>query len=321
MSDSPDSLRLEEITVAFQGATGIRKVLTGVSVALRPGDWVAVVGRNGSGKSTLARVAAGLLPVSSGRIRRSTTEERRIGVVLQNPDAQLIGTTVWEDVCFGMETAGIESERMPETGAWALAMTGLAGLEERAVDSLSGGQKQLLAFAGALAAGAGLFVFDEATAMLDPLSAERVLAAAEEQKRRGSAVLWVTQRLEELAFADRVLALDEGRTVYEGTAAGFFYGEEAGLVSSLSEAAVMEQETGDERPAGSIAGMTTGPHSPDNRTPCERLGFPPPYVVRTAQELLARGVPLGVLPLTTEELADALPALGDPGGEGGISWI
>ncbi|MCC2684111.1 MAG: transporter related protein, partial [Paenibacillaceae bacterium] len=254
------------VTVGTEGAT----VLDGVDLTIRRGEWLAVVGHSGSGKSTLAKVLAGVCPLASGSAQWRT-DAGRVHWVQQNPEAQLIGDTVWEDVTIGLagssgEGGGssIDDDDRVERGSGedraleALSRVGLADLREQKTETLSGGQKQLLAIAGALAAGMDTLVLDEATSMLDPVSQESVMEAVEDVHRGGTAIFWATHSLDELAYAERVAVLDKGKFVFEGTPRQFFFGEEG------------ELEAG-------------------KRSPCERLGFAPPYTVEVAWELLRRG--------------------------------
>lgn len=262
--------RLTDVSVAFAGAEEIRPVLQELDVQINRGEWVALVGRNGSGKSTLGRVLAGLLPISRGEMERMAST---VQMVFQNPDAQIVGETVWEDVCFGLENFAVPPAEMPARVERALAQVGLTAKKDADVATLSGGQKQLLAVAGCLAMEADVLIFDEATSMLDPQSRARLLQVAKEVHRTGRTVLWITQWMDELGHADRVIALEQGRVAYAGTPEAFFY----------------EREDADRLGA-----------------PCEQLGFALPYVVQVARELELRGVRLQRRPLVPEEMGEAV---------------
>ncbi|KEO82467.1 ATP-binding cassette domain-containing protein [Tumebacillus flagellatus] len=246
---------------------GIRFVLRDLDLEVRRGDWVAVVGRNGSGKSTLGRVLAGLLPVSRGTLERSAG---LVQLVFQTPDAQIVGETVWEDVCFGLENLAVPPDEMPARAEEALLTVGLLEKKHANVSTLSGGQKQLLAVAGCLAMKADVLVFDEATSMLDPESRARLLDVAARLHQAGQTVIWITQWMDEVARAQRVVALEVGRVVFEGAPEVFFYGREGS----------------------------------EGQTPCDSLGFAPPYVVQVARALERRGVALRKRPLLPEEVGD-----------------
>ncbi|PWK13073.1 ATP-binding cassette domain-containing protein [Tumebacillus permanentifrigoris] len=274
-------LRLAEVSVAFTGAEGIHPVLQELDLEIARGEWVSLVGRNGSGKSTLGRVLAGLLPVSRGTVERA---DGRVQLVFQNPDAQIVGETVWEDVCFGLENLAVPPEEMPKRVESALGLVGLLPKKDAEVTTLSGGQKQLLAVAGCLAMEAETLVFDEATSMLDPESRARLLQVAEALHRAGRTVLWITQWMDEVAHAERVVALEAGRVVFDGTPEAFFYD---GGVEGASDS------VGASRAEDSVL---------EKRTPCEVLGFAPPYVVQVARALERRGVALRTRPLLPAQL-------------------
>ncbi|MBL0386846.1 ATP-binding cassette domain-containing protein [Tumebacillus sp. ITR2] len=247
--------------------SGIRFVLQEVDLEVRRGDWIAIIGRNGSGKSTLGRVMAGLLPVSRGVCERG---DGRVQLVFQNPDAQIVGETVWEDVCFGLENLAVPTEEMPARAEAALSKVGLLEKKDADVSTLSGGQKQLLAVAGCLAMQAEVLIFDEATSMLDPESRASLLRVAADLHLTGRTVVWITQWMDEVVRAERVAALETGRVVFEGTPEQFFYGRDG------------------------------------EDSPSDRLHFAPPYAVQVARALEQTGVALRTRPLLPEQVGDAL---------------
>ncbi|ASS77257.1 hypothetical protein CIG75_16135 [Tumebacillus algifaecis] len=213
-------LILSDVSVAFATSKGVHSVLEDINLTIEQGEWIAIIGQNGSGKSTLAKVLSRLCPISRGELN---VIPARVQMVFQNPEAQIVGETVYEDVCFGMENAAVPPAEMPERARVALEKVGLAHLIDQSVSTLSGGQKQLLGIAGCLAMEAEMIVFDECTAMLDPASREMVLSVARDLQRQGKTLIWITQWMEELADADRVLAFSEGKTRFDGTAQAFFY--------------------------------------------------------------------------------------------------
>lgn len=214
------------VTYEYRTTAGSVPALRGVSVTLSPGELVTVLGPNGSGKSTLARLANGLLHPSSGWVIvdaiDTLDEDRvwdvrsRVGLVFQNPDNQIVATTVEEDVAFGPENLGVDRRSMHERVASALATVGLAGLERREPHTLSGGQKQRLAIAGALALAPAYLVLDEPTAMLDLQGRSDVLEVLARLRDGGTGILHITHHLADAAAADRVLVLAEGAVVYDG---------------------------------------------------------------------------------------------------------
>lgn len=204
-----------------------------ISLAVGRGSHVAVLGRNGSGKSTVARLINALLLVRDGVVEvggvRPLDDEsiylvrRQCGMVFQNPDNQIIGTTVEEDVAFGPENLGMPYERMVKAVDQALAAAGLSHLRTRAPHELSGGQKQKLAIAGALAMQPHCLILDEATAMLDPESAAEFLRLVEQLRQdRNLTVVNITHNMEEVLLADYVYVIDDGRVALEGTPQGVF---------------------------------------------------------------------------------------------------
>jgi energy-coupling factor transport system ATP-binding protein len=207
--------------------------LAGLSLTVGAGEFVAVVGANGSGKSTLARLLGGLerpagaeLAIACGHDLLThegrMSARRDVGVLFQNPENQLVAECVEDDVAFGLENLAWAPVDMQERVDEMLARFGLAELRRREPHLLSGGQKQRTALAGVLAVPRRVLVLDEPTAMLDPAGREEVLAAARELRSEGLAVVYVTQEMDEVVGADRVLALEAGAVVYEGSVEELF---------------------------------------------------------------------------------------------------
>ena len=205
-------------------------VLRDFSLDVHEGEFVAVLGHNGSGKSTLAKLICMVLSPESGSVTiqgkeltdDGVTEEdiyaarRDVGMVFQNPDNQLVATIVEEDVAFGCENLGIPSEKIRKRVDFALAEVGMSEFARSTVYKLSGGQKQRVAIAGALAMKRKLIVFDESTAMLDPLGRREVMAAVERlNKEDGVTVIFITHYMNEAALADRVVVMDKGRIIMD----------------------------------------------------------------------------------------------------------
>lgn len=221
-------LRITEASYSYPAVDGGAPVcaLDGVSLELAPGDHVVVLGPNGSGKSTLARLCDGLLLPDEGSVTVDGLDTRdpesawlvrsRVGIVFQNPDNQIVGTSIEEDVAFGPENLGLPREDIRSRVDEALAAVGLAGLERREPHTLSEGQKQRLAIAGALAMRPGYVVLDEPTSMLDPDGRAAVLDAVARLRSEGRGILHVTHHVGDAAGADRVLALVGGREAYAG---------------------------------------------------------------------------------------------------------
>ncbi len=207
--------------------------LDGLSFSLQAGEYVGIVGGNGSGKSTLAKHLNALLIPTSGRVyvggldtrdRNATwTIRRRVGMIFQNPDNQLVATVVEEDVAFGPENLGVTPAVIRERVEAALAAVGMTEFRRHAPHLLSGGQKQRVAIAGILAMRPECIVLDEATTMLDPEGRADVLATVEILNRRdGITVVLISHAMEDLADADRIIALDAGRIVLDGPTAEVF---------------------------------------------------------------------------------------------------
>lgn len=207
---------------------GLFQALKGVSLQINPGEFVAVIGHNGSGKSTLAKHFNALLLPYSGSVIVNGLDTRnkeqlwdirqQVGMVFQNPDNQLIATTIEEDVAFGPENLGVEPAKIRERVDDALSSVGLTPYKTRAPHLLSGGQKQRVAIAGIVAMRPQILVLDEPTAMLDPLGRKEVMETIIRLNRQEKlTVVHITHFMEEAAQADRVIVMEEGKIVNEGT--------------------------------------------------------------------------------------------------------
>ena len=201
--------------------------LNGVSVGVRRGEFVAVLGANGCGKSTLAKHFNAILLPESGTVLvegMDTRDEEKIydirqkvGMVFQSPDNQIVATVVEEDVAFALENLGVPPEEMRRRVDDAMKMAGIYEFRERAPHHLSGGQKQRVAIAGVVAMRPDCLILDEATAMLDPRGREQVMQTIHYlNKNMGITVVSITHYMEEAAKADRVLVMSKGKVVLEG---------------------------------------------------------------------------------------------------------
>ncbi|RFU68599.1 energy-coupling factor ABC transporter ATP-binding protein [Peribacillus saganii] len=207
-----------------------------VSFDVFKGEWLAIVGHNGSGKSTLAKLLNGLQFPLEGKIIVNGMElseesvwdvRKRIGMVFQNPDNQFVGTTVQDDVAFGLENAGIEPEIMRERVKNALKRVKMDQFLNQEPHHLSGGQKQRVAIAGVLALQPDIIILDEATSMLDPRGREEVLETVRELKEENVlTVISITHDLEEAAKADRMIVMNQGTVYRNGTPREIFQLEE-----------------------------------------------------------------------------------------------
>jgi energy-coupling factor transport system ATP-binding protein len=212
--------------VSFAYETGCN-VLSGVSLCVEPGRIVAVAGANGSGKSTLALLANGLLVPGRGAVRVDDMDvsddelvwkvRERVGMVMQNPDDQIVGALAEEDVAFGPENLGMDPEEMRDVVAESLSAVGLSDMRRREPHTLSEGQKQRLAVAGVLAMRPAYVVLDEPTAMLDPVGRRDIEDIVDRLAHvEGRGVLFVTHRPAEIALADEAIVLAEGVIVWQG---------------------------------------------------------------------------------------------------------
>ncbi len=223
--------------------------LDGVTLSVRKGSFVAVLGHNGSGKSTFAKHINVLLPVQEGelyvdemdaRVEENLWEiRRRAGMVFQNPDNQIVATIVEEDVAFGPENLGVPQPEIVERVQDSLRTVGMTGFEKRAPHMLSGGQKQRIAIAGVLAMHPDILVFDEPTAMLDPQGRGEVMATIRKlNKEQGKTIVFITHYMEEVAEADEVFVMQRGKLIAQGTPQEVFAQDailkEAGLMPPLA---------------------------------------------------------------------------------------
>ena len=204
------------------------KVVKNVSLAVEEGESVAIIGHNGSGKSTLAKLFNALICPDQGKItvdgfcsddKKSLFEIRkRVGVVFQNPDNQLVASIVEDDVAFGPENLGVKREEIGQRIDFALSAVGMEKFRYSSPTRLSGGQKQRIAIAGVLALMPKILVLDESTAMLDPKGRKEVLAVAEKlNKEHNVTVINITHYMDEVVRADKVYVVNDGEIVLSGT--------------------------------------------------------------------------------------------------------
>lgn len=206
----------------------VNRAIDGLDVEIQVGDFVAILGHNGSGKSTLAKHMNGILLPTEGTVWISDMDtkdtdriwdiRRTAGMVFQNPDNQIIGNVVEEDVGFGPENMGIPTEEIWRRVDESLEAVGMAAYRMKSPNKLSGGQKQRVAIAGVMAMKPQCIILDEPTAMLDPNGRKEVIRTVRELNRKeGITVLLITHYMEEVVHADRVIVMDEGRIVMDGT--------------------------------------------------------------------------------------------------------
>ena len=258
-----------------EGNTGY--AIRDVSVQIKRGEFVAVIGTNGSGKSTFAKHLNALLLPTEGDVLVDGISVRdearvwdirsRVGMVFQNPDNQIVVAVVEEDVAFGPENLGVPREQLQERVDAALAAVDMTAYRKHAPHMLSGGQKQRVAIAGVLAMQPECIVLDEPTAMLDPRGREEVMHTVQAlHDKRGMTVVYITHFMEEAAQADRILVMIKGELVMDGTPREVFAD-----VDRLKE-----------------------------------LGLDVPVASEVAHDLRAAGIPLREDIITDEELGEAL---------------
>lgn len=276
MADIIEAKNLKYSYPAVEGEQA-KEALNGVSLAVKKGDFVAILGHNGSGKSTFAKHINVLLKAKEGTLTVAgfdAAEEKNVweirrnaGMVFQNPDNQIVSTIVEEDVAFGPENLGVPQQEIGQRVHEALLAVGMTGFEKRAPHMLSGGQKQRIAIAGVLAMHPDIIVFDEPTAMLDPQGRKEVMDTIKYlNKEEGKTVILITHYMEEASEADWVFVMTDGVVTDEGTPREVFSHKE-----KLDEAGLM-----------------------------------PPLATQVYQDLKEKGIDLGICPVTLEELVDEL---------------
>lgn len=223
-------IRIQRVTHIYKKESTKQEVkaLDNVSLDIHEGEHIAVLGHNGCGKSTLAKHLNALLLPTAGTVEVDAVDtaneadlwtiRQMVGMVFQNPDNQLVATTVEEDVAFGPENMGMEPALIRQRVDEALALVGMSQFKDKGPHLLSGGQKQRVAIAGIIAMRPKYIVFDEPTAMLDPIGRKEVMDTMQRLNREeGITVINITHFMEEAVLADRVVVMDHGRIVLSGT--------------------------------------------------------------------------------------------------------
>ncbi len=227
-------ISVQNITFAYTREEGTEtvKAIDGVSFEIEPGSFTAIIGKNGSGKSTLAKNLNGLLLPTEGDILvadYNTKDDAHIwdvrqtaGMVFQNPDNQLVSAIVEDDVAFGPENLGVDPQEIRQRVDQALEAVNMGQFKNKAPHLLSGGQKQRIAIAGVVAMKPRCIIFDEPTAMLDPKGRKEIMAIIDELHQEGITVVLITHFMEEAVRADRVIIMNEGKLLLDGTPAEVF---------------------------------------------------------------------------------------------------
>ena len=270
-------IRTEDLSFEYQGEDKSTPVLHEINLKIHRGEFVAVLGHNGSGKSTLAKQFNSILIPTGGVVYvegiDTSNEEtifdvrQRVGMVVQNPDTQIVATLVEEDVAFAPENLGVPPEEIRQRVDSALQEVDMYDYRNHAPHQLSGGQKQRVAIAGIIAMQPDCIVLDEATAMLDPRGRREVLKTIESLNRDlGTTIVHITHFMEEAVLAGRVVVIDNGRILLDGTPAEVFR-----HVEQLKE-----------------------------------VGLDVPQVTELMHELRAEGIPVSPDVLTARECVDVL---------------
>jgi energy-coupling factor transport system ATP-binding protein len=218
-------ISVKDVTFFYPGEE--TATLKNVSLDVYKGEWLSIVGHNGSGKSTLAKLLNGLLLPNEGAVNVSEYEtarqddiweiRRQVGMVFQNPDNQFVGTSVQDDIAFGLENFGVPREEMIKRINESVQRVGMEAFLNQEPHQLSGGQKQRVAIAGILAQKPSVIVLDEATSMLDPIGRIEVMETVRElNQNEGITVISITHDLEEALSADRVVVMKMGEKAAEG---------------------------------------------------------------------------------------------------------
>jgi energy-coupling factor transport system ATP-binding protein len=224
-------ISVKDVTFFYPGEE--TATLKNVSLDVYKGEWLSIVGHNGSGKSTLAKLLNGLLLPNEGTVHVSefvTARQddiweirRQVGMVFQNPDNQFVGTSVQDDIAFGLENFGVPREEMIKRINESVERVGMQAFLNQEPHQLSGGQKQRVAIAGILAQKPSVIVLDEATSMLDPIGRIEVMETVRElNQKEGITVISITHDLEEALSADRVVVMKMGEKAAEGKPESIF---------------------------------------------------------------------------------------------------
>lgn len=217
--------------------------LSNLNIDINNGDFIAVIGANGSGKSTFAKHLNGLLLPSKGDVyvdNYNTKEKeniweirKKVGMVFQNPDNQLVATTVEDDIAFGLENIGMQEQEMRKRVEWALNLVDMSNLRNREPHLLSGGQKQKVVIAGALAMHTSYLVLDEPTSMLDPKGRKEILNTIKRLNQNEKiTIIYITHFMSEAAKFNKIIVLDKGKIVLTGSPKNIFI--QANILNKLN---------------------------------------------------------------------------------------
>jgi len=217
-------IELNNVTFGYEEN---QEVLKNYSLAIDKGEFITILGHNGSGKSTLSKLLVGLVKANQGEIwvegqlldEESVYDIRqKIGIVFQNPDNQFVGSTVRDDIAFGLENKCVAYEEMHRLVNEYSEKVGMKSFLDREPHRLSGGEKQRVAIAGVLALGANIIILDEATAMLDPQGRQNMMELVRElAQEEDKTIIMITHHLDEAVHSDRIVVMNDGKIILEGT--------------------------------------------------------------------------------------------------------
>ncbi len=227
-------INVNDVTFKYEGSD--IPVITDLSLSVKKGEYLCILGENGSGKSTLARLINGLLTPNNGRVEvfgfntndksKQYEVRKRVGMVFQNPDNQMVATIVEDDIAFGPENLGIEPKEIGKRIDFALKSTNIEEFRFSAGQKLSGGQKQRVAIAGVLALMPDVLILDESTSMLDGKGRKEVLDVVKKLNDDGMTVITITHYMDEAVNASRVIVMSKGKIVKDGTPSEIFKNSE-----------------------------------------------------------------------------------------------
>ncbi|MCB2214072.1 energy-coupling factor transporter ATPase [bacterium] len=272
-----DIIEASNLVYSYDYDGSEKRSLDGITLNIRRGELVAILGQNGSGKTTFVKHLNALLPVQSGELTVARLDasnsaniwkiRKECGMVFQDPNNQFVSSVIEEDIAFGLENFGTPADEIPTKIRRALEIVGMAGYEKKSPHMLSGGQKQRIAIAGVLAIDPDIIIFDEATAMLDPKGRQEVLATIQKlHDEEAKTIIMISHYVEEAIIADWVILLKDGRLLAKGTPQNI-----------LTDPALLNQ-----------------------------TGLTPPLAVKAYYDLRAAGVQLPGCPLTNRDLVEAL---------------
>lgn len=225
-------IQVENLSFSYQN----NKVFKNLSFSIKKGEYLCIIGKNGSGKSTLAKLLAGLIFQQEGNIKISGYDTKNkkdllkirklIGIIFQNPENQIITTSVFDEVVFGLENLATPRKNIKEIAEKSLKSVSLLEYKDRLTYQLSGGEKQRLAIASVLAMGTEILIFDEATSMLDPIGKKQVLKHMKELNSQGKTIIHITHNRNDILEASEVMLLSKGEIRYQGNPYRIFEDDE-----------------------------------------------------------------------------------------------